>query len=305
MADIQAEAQQTAATPLSQPTQPRHQPLSLALLRPDATGDGVRLSTGSRALLIAVAGSPGQSTTRERLASRLWPDTPWAIARRRLNSALHRVRCELEDDGFAERVCSIDDRVLLAVHPDDRVDLLELDAAYERCIAAAALTNTDRARFRALNAEADDYVLPTGDDQWAMLFRTRIENRVVAIRTRLAADALACDEPHLALHYCEQTLAVDPLREELHRNAIRAHLAMNDRAAALRRLEQLKLLLANELDASPMPETIRLLIPETLAADAGRANDAAHLRRALADVRTQLVGLLGSVDDALGSLHDT
>ncbi|HLM67134.1 MAG TPA: bacterial transcriptional activator domain-containing protein, partial [Longimicrobium sp.] len=61
-----------------------------------------------------------------------------------------------------------------------------------------------------------------------------------------------------AAAYAQRLLSADPLREHVHRAVIRCHLALGDRAAALRQFETCARLLRQELETEPSAETLAL-----------------------------------------------
>lgn len=286
-------------------------PLQLSLLAPEHTSDRCRFSAGSIQLLTVVAAARNRRIARTTAVERLWGDTEWNLGRRRLNSALHRLRAELTSAGADDRIWCSRDEIGLNLRDHDWIDLVEIERAFERaivddplsieeqrCLETAALALDQGTRLQSGSKSAD----------WKLLLAARLENQAIALRSRLAATALDWKNPAAALRHCERALEMDPLREDLHRLSIRSHLALGDRASALRRLEELKLLLARELDASPMPETIRLIVPSELEPASNQtsaaATDTKSLAATLDQVRAQLVGLLNTVDDALTSLAE-
>ena len=72
-----------------------------------------------------------------------------------------------------------------------------------------------------------------------------------------------------ALRCGQQILALDPLREDIHRELIRLHLQRSHRALALRQYEQCRAVLEEELGVEPMEET-RALCAALLPASAAR-----------------------------------
>jgi DNA-binding SARP family transcriptional activator len=58
-----------------------------------------------------------------------------------------------------------------------------------------------------------------------------------------------------AIAHCQQTLAQDPLREDVHSRVMRYYSRLGDRNAVIRHYRRLEEILADELGVDPMPET--------------------------------------------------
>ena len=277
-------------------------PLRLSLLSGAPSATDCQLSAGSAQLLALVASRRHRRISRRAAVEGLWTGTDWRVGRRRLNSALHRLRTELAAAGAADRVHSTADEITLQLDVDDVVDLVEFDRAFERALTRQPLSEDDERRLTVAAELYERFSFPAGSSDWLILLATRLENQAITIRSRLATELLAVDRAAAALQHVEVALEMDLLREDLHRMAMRCHLAIGDRAGALRRFEQLKILLAHELDASPMPETIRLIVPDPPPPAAPVPINPALVSRSLNDIRTQLVDLLTAVDGALSSI---
>ena len=58
--------------------------------------------------------------------------------------------------------------------------------------------------------------------------------------------------------HLERAIPLDALNEDLYCQAMRAYAALNDRTNLSRLYSDLKLILQNELDTTPLPETTQL-----------------------------------------------
>jgi DNA-binding SARP family transcriptional activator len=74
--------------------------------------------------------------------------------------------------------------------------------------------------------------------------------------------------PRKAIKYTEKAVPLDVLHEDLYRLFMRAYAEAGDRSGMARIYFELQRLLQTELNASPMPETVRLY--EELMRDEGR-----------------------------------
>jgi DNA-binding SARP family transcriptional activator len=94
---------------------------------------------------------------------------------------------------------------------------------------------------------------------WAQEERDRLRELAQESRIRLAELALALGDGELAVRRTREALAADSCLEQAHWVLIRAHLASNDRPAAMRALQACRRVLSEELGVEPAPETVQLL----------------------------------------------
>ncbi len=145
---------------------------------------------------------------------------------------------------------------------------------FERGLAAppgdpqqlAALLDRYRGEFLA------GFALPDVEDFESWLNAERERYRRLALRGLAALAQLHSDrgEYPVALDAIERALALDPLQEEAQRAAMRLRYLTGDRAGAIRRFEQLRRLLDDELGVPPLAETQALydaIITDSLADD--------------------------------------
>ena len=181
---------------------------------------------------------------RQHLAILLWPEALDAQARTNLRNILHKLRHEWPALGRA--VGDADQDLFWTPESAIRVDVNEFEAACRE-------PDPDRA-----SALYTGDFLPDCYDEWVLvkrhqlqtLFLTSLERRI----TRLA-QAGQDDAAVLDLH---RYLALDPLREDIHRALIRLLAHKGDRAGALAAYQHLAQLLQRELGVPPSPATQRL-----------------------------------------------
>lgn len=201
------------------------------------------------ALLALIAGSPGESISRDRLLGLLWPDRDERSARHLLADSLYVLRQTLGD---AAIVASGE---ALRLSPD--------------------LVWTDVVEFRRAVADrrwADALELYRGDfldgffvrnavdfDQWAMGERDRLRGLATRAASALAATLASTGRMPEAAAAAERALELTPCDETLFRDLITRLLAADNsaRAAAVARgfVERLAL----DLGVSPSAATMRLL----------------------------------------------
>ena len=201
----------------------------------------------SRALLYYLA-AQAAPTTRDQLLTLLWPDHDRAAAQQILRTTLHGLRKTL---GPALLVA--DDTLALAATTD-------VDA--RRFAAQLAAPSADRQQLAAAlecyrGDFLADFVLPDAAmfDEWAASQREHYRQLAVRGFTLLAQQHEAAQDYADALAALVRAIAFDSLQEDLQRAALRLHYLAGDRAGAIRRYEQLRRLLIDELGVPPMAET--------------------------------------------------
>lgn len=188
--------------------------------------------TGGRRLLAFVA---LRRTRLERcyVAGTLWPACNDVRAIGDLRSALWRLRCAGIDVVLA-------DKRSLILDPAVDVDV-HLVAAWAYRLISGQPTPDDLAvsdgRLRDSHGATVIMdacrLLSTWNEDWAVLERERLRQRVLhaleAAARLLALDGRAAE----AVRVAALAVAVDPLRESAHRSLLEAHLAAGDRPSAL------------------------------------------------------------------------
>lgn len=217
----------------------------------------------SRALLYYLAAHP-TPVARDHLLAFFWPDADRQGAQQNFRSTLYGLRKILGDQLQVE-----DDTIRLAaaVTVDARTFVAQLDhpnATLTALQATLALYGGDFLR---------DFTLPDLPefDDWAAIERTRYQRLALSGYTRLSRLYEAQHAYREALDALDQALALEPLQEDVQRDALRLQYLAGDRAGAIRRYETLRTLLADEMGVPPMEETQVLydaIITDTLPAPA-------------------------------------
>ncbi|MCX7792493.1 MAG: AAA family ATPase [Chloroflexaceae bacterium] len=200
----------------------------------------------TRALVYYLA-AHREPLSRERLLALFWPDHERAAAQQLLRATLHGARQALgpalvgEDMLAITNDVEVDYRALLAV--------VNAPDANEATLAAAV------ARYR--DDLLSGFELPDAEPfmEWLVAERERARLLVVRALTRLARAAQARGDYASALASLDRALALDPLQEDLQRQAMYLCYLSGDRVGAIRRYEHLRDLLDAELGVPPMRET--------------------------------------------------
>lgn len=227
---------------------------------------GVRLpafpTQKSRCLFALLLLRRGRTCPRHVAMGSLWGDRSEAEARKALRTELWRMRGVLEPEGVAPGtyVRIQGDEIGFNWEAAYWLDVEELEVSIEAARSAAGAGSPAEAE-RHLAAGVGLYVGPLLDghyEAWCLgeaerlraLYLRGLEMMVGVYRARQAWD--------LALRRGTELLRHDPLREHVHRDLMRCDYALGNRPGALRRYEEYRALLREELGIGPMRETREL-----------------------------------------------
>jgi DNA-binding SARP family transcriptional activator len=226
-------------------------------------GQPVSLRAGGRTqhLLSTLALGPRRhGITRDDLLERLWPDGEAELATQALRALVYALHRSLGDalEGQAP-VISEDGRYRLNVEAGVVVDVDRFDGVIDAAEALKRAGNDaiaiDRYRTAVGLYEGD---LAISSDIQHLVERERLRARYINARTHLAEHFLGVADYAAALANALDVLAVDPLREDAHRLAMRCYTRRGERAQALRQYRLCSQILASEFQAAPEPETLAL-----------------------------------------------
>lgn len=221
---------------------------SLELLYPE-NGSGSLLplllpaTLKSQSLLVYLAVHRRYLHSRNHLAELFWGDRPERKARRSLSTALWQIRRCLPRDDYL--LCGAANVQFSPELP------LWLDTQAFEALAA-------RSDLASLHAAVDLYrgdFLSDFYDDWVISERYRLEAIFLDMLARLMAAQETAGDHAGALAAARQLIDKDPLREDAHRMAMRAHCRLGQRHDALSQYRSCRQLLREELDATPMAET--------------------------------------------------
>ena len=196
--------------------------------------------------------------TRTELADVLWPGalpTAWEASLNALVSKLRAVLKRLASSRMT--LTSAFGAYLLHVGDDIWIDREAAAAAIDE---AEGLLHAQRWReaWGPSNIAAITARQPflAGDEgEWIDRERARLHGILLRALDCLSEIWLLNGEPSLALGAARESVALEPFREAGYRRLMRVHVALGERAEALRAYEDCRLLLAKELGIDPSPET--------------------------------------------------
>ncbi len=229
----------------------------------DRTLDGFE-SQKVRALLVFLLFHRDRRSSRDRLASLLWPEKEEEAARRNLRQAVYNLKRVLPAiDDQTEAVLA--DRDHIAFHPrlsiwfdvdefhksrqrglfEDRVDphyLAEAAGVY-RGDLLQAFSIKDSSEF----------------EHWLSHERTQLREQAANVYRTLVECYLARGEIRLGTRFAHRLATIDPLSEEAHGYLIQLYGYSGRRSRAVAQYETLRHLLDEELGIEPSAETQKIL----------------------------------------------
>ncbi len=193
---------------------------------------------------------------RALLIDTFWPDRDEHSARRCLSTTLWRLRRTLGDEASSSPLLSTEgDSIGFRAGSPIWLDV----AAFEQAAQATA-----QVRGQDLSPQQAAVALYRGDlmegayDDWCLIERERLASLHLQMLGKLMGFCRRHRQLPEAIAYGQRVLAIDPLRETVHRDLMRLYCETGDRAAAIRQFERCRALLAQEMGIEPMQETLDL-----------------------------------------------
>ena len=231
-----------------------------------------RLTQTLQPLLAWLVLNRKKTHAREALTELFWGEQRADRARRCLSTALWRLKQALEPDGVQPGAYLISTAATVGFNSDSDhwldVAAFEEGVGLLRNLGQRTGNAQDWLRAEGAIGHYTGDLLEGFYEDWAIRERERLRllylDSLAALLTHYSQggdhdDALRCGQ---------QILALDPLREDIHRELIRLHLQRSHRALALHQYEQCRAVLEDELGVEPMEETRALcaaLLPSNAA----------------------------------------
>ncbi|WP_257451672.1 AAA family ATPase [Archangium lipolyticum] len=204
-------------------------------------GRSERLGRQAAALLARLALKGAQH--RAHVAALLWPEAPVTTARAALRQLLLRLR-----ETHAVALVEGEEDVLRLV-PQLGVDVVLLEQW------ASAGRASEVARMEGELLSGLDYDDSPELDDWVHGERRRVNELRQRAREEESARLERAGAVYAALEWNRRVLDEDPTQEEAWRRAMRLHLLLGERGAALRAYDRCRLVLERELGVAPAEET--------------------------------------------------
>jgi LuxR family transcriptional regulator, maltose regulon positive regulatory protein len=191
------------------------------------------------------------SLSRPAIASILWPESTEEQARENFNTTLYQARRAVGKD-----VILLEDGVY-RISPDIEIwcDAYEIEKAAQ---TARFLSMMDPYGAQLLEKVVSLYqgeFLPGIEADWARPVRAKMRSHYIAALTRLGQSAQLAHDPHKAIAYWQQALAVDELDESVNLLVIKCYaLDLGQPHRAIEYYQSFKQLLMDELSVEPGKE---------------------------------------------------
>jgi DNA-binding SARP family transcriptional activator len=204
----------------------------------------------------------GRAIPKDILMELFWPDAEPGAARNNLNVAVYGLRRYLRTGEAGVSHVLFQDNCY-RLNPDLHVwvDLEE----FKRLVDSATTLEREgdtAAAMRDLQAAAALYHGGLFDDDpyedWMLPLRRDLQDTFLAALERLRDHQLAAGDYGACIAVSRRMLAVEPYRENVHRELMRCHARQDHRSLALRQFLDCRETLRRALDADPSQETVRL-----------------------------------------------
>ena len=198
----------------------------------------------------------GRPVDRHRLAVLIGSDCPDETARRRLNTAVWRLRRAVEPRGAPRDSVLATSGNALAVACPAWVDAAEFDATCGHLEDPRVWTPQHAERvMRGIKLYQGGF-LDGYTDEWALAERGRLADLHLTALVRLAQWHRLRGESERVIDLARRAVALEPLREDLHRLLMRAYVEAGLPELAVTQLGRCRTILADELGVEPLPETV-------------------------------------------------
>lgn len=217
----------------------------------------------SKSLFAYLALSKNRTFSRPVLAAQFWPDSDETHALRSLNTELWRLRATLKSAGIEPQEILRTDHDSIGFQHDSEhwIDAIEFDTLTQGVAnGSTARSQADIAPVLRQSLELYRGELVDGlFDDWCGVPREAYRSRFTTVLEFLMQGSVEAQQWHDAIRLGRRLLQLDPLLEQVHRAIIKCHLALGNRAAALKQYAECAAILHNELRVEPMEETRQLI----------------------------------------------
>ena len=220
-------------------------------------------SQKARGLLAYLAMHPGQTLSREHIATLLWSDRDESGARRNLRQVLYSLRTAFaEAELTAELLIGETQNVGLNPELGVWLDVAEFEEAVASGLDGAEPDSQQLGRAARLylgDFLSGFFVRDCPPfEEWLVTTQERLRESSLAAFHTLVDSCLTRGEPRMGIHYARRLLSIDPLSERAHRQMMRLYAQSSRRTRALAQFEELRNLLNQELGVEPLAETTAL-----------------------------------------------
>ncbi|MBI3958192.1 MAG: AAA family ATPase [Chloroflexi bacterium] len=218
------------------------------------------VSRKAEALLYYLAWT-GRAHSREAIAGLLWGESAESAARTNLRGVIANLRQLLAAHLTVER-----QTLAFRAESTHTIDAARFAESVNALASAPTLTPAQAASLQQSLALyrgdfLDGFYLKDAPEfeRWMLAERARLRDGAVQTFQRLARHFAEAEEWPSAIATVRQLLALEPWREEAHRQLMSCLARSGERGAALAHFEICRQLLADELDVEPSEETLALV----------------------------------------------
>lgn len=223
----------------------------------------IEVSQSSKLLLSYLLFQPNRLCPREQLMDVFWRSHSSVRARKCLNTAVWRLRRQLEPDGVhrgAYLLTSDADGVGFNWNSGYWFDVESFEKRLWP-ILHKPLDTIGSEDVQTMEQALKLYqgeLLPGVYEDWVLCERERLRRLYLNSLAHLMRYYAHCDAHEKSLIYGHRILVLDPLREEVHRAIMRSYMQSGRRSRAIRQYERCRSILVHELGVEPMTETQEL-----------------------------------------------
>lgn len=276
--------------------------------RRDRGGEQASLRPAEMELLAFVALRQGRPVPRDLITAALWHEGSDTVCRRRLNTALWRLRAGIEQDLPRGTYLRSDRSSVVVDLTTVEIDVATFEEATEP-VATAGPTHLDAADAASLQHALDTYqgdLLEGCYNEWVVRDRERLLGRYLGALSRLLRWHFEHGDAESAVAAGLRLLERDPMREDIHRALIRCFVQLGSRSQAIEQYHTCRTVLHDELGVEPMPETTAAVAAvagwEGTAVPGPNQQSVAAVLVQLRGLRDQVKGVAEAIDAAIDQL---
>ena len=214
------------------------------------------VSAKARDLLAYFVTMRGEKIPTDKIFEAIWGDKEHT-SRTAFHTALSRLRSALKTGDDSPRLILVEVGEYWLDSARFSIDVDEFDSALAKARVATNAKVRAEWHERATTLYRGEY-LQNLYYEWVFPERRRLTQSYLTALQELAAYHLANQNPKQVIEYIEKAIPLDQLNEELYCLGMRAYSMIHDRAGFTRLFSDLKLILKNELNTTPMPGTENL-----------------------------------------------
>ncbi len=170
------------------------------------------------------------------------------------HTALSRLRSALKTNENSPRLILVESGDYRLDAARFSIDVEEFNSALAKARATSDDENAARLHQQAIDLYHGEY-LPNLYYDWVFPERRRLTQAYLTALRALADHHYARERFTHAQELIERALRVDGLQEDLHTQAMRIYAALGNRSGLINQYQEMKKLLAKELDMEPLPAT--------------------------------------------------